>query len=316
MTGPPSEVIRFCIPRRRPTRRLRHLLARITLPVAVAAGVATAPAQASQLIDRSASGVSLDVNTAGEALLTYTARGEVRRVLAWGGVDAAAPGQQRAQVSFTLDYGGGWRKYHRPVWRAFKNVCRPYAGPPLSWLVVACTAPDGSHWALQSWSRGLPDYGTGTTAAPDLRLSHWTDSIAHLSVGIDWAYRRFDHLFGRFTYRSAGVYGNRSTSRGMPLDDFGRNLYIDTFNSRYGPGWRRENAILTHRPTGAFCYGFFPHGGRPAGKGTRYRATIIGPGVTPDVTWQGTAPARYVRRSDRRANAAIRALHDPLCAPN
>jgi hypothetical protein len=318
VTGPPSEVIRFCIPRRRAPRWLRCLLARLTLPIALAsaAGVVTSPAHASQLIDRSASSVSLEVNTAGEALLTYTARGEVRHVLAWGAVDAAAPSERRVQVSFALDYAGGWRKHHRAVWRSFKNACRPYTSAPLSWLVVACTAPDGSHWAIQSWSRGLPDYGTGTAAAPDLRLSHWTDPIARLTVGIDWAYRRFDHLFGRFTYRNAGVYGNRSTADGVALDDFGRNLYIDTFNSQYGPGWRRENAILTHRPTGAFCYGFFPHGDRPAGKGTRYRATIIGPGVTPDVTWEGTAPARYIRRADRKANAAIRALHDPLCVAN
>jgi len=112
------------------------------------------------------------------------------------------------------------------------------------------------------------------------------------------------------------VFGDHSTSQGTPLDDFGRNLYIDTYDSRYGTGWRRENAILTHRPTGAFCYGFYPHGSHPAGRGTHYRATIIGPGVTPDVTWEGTAPGRYVRRADRIANRVIRALRDPLCRAN
>jgi hypothetical protein len=48
-----------------------------------------------------------------------------------------------------------------------------------------------------------------------------------------------------------------------------------------------------HRGTGVFCYGFFGHGSRPPGKGTRYRATVIGPGVTPDVYWE--SPARSAR---------------------
>ena len=74
---------------------------------------------------------------------------------------------------------------------------------------------------------------------------------------------------------------------------------------------------MTHRPKGIFCYGFFPHGGRPAGKGTRYRATAIGPGVTPDVLWQGPTPGRYNRAADARANAEQRAaFSDRLCRPN
>ena len=31
------------------------------------------------------------------------------------------------------------------------------------------------------------------------------------------------------------------------------------------------------------------------GSGTRYRATIIGPGVTPDIYWQAAAPGAYDR---------------------
>src|SRR5579872_55184 len=37
--------------------------------------------------------------------------------------------------------------------------CPKYTGPQLAWMVVACTAPDGSYWAIQSWQRLLPDYG-------------------------------------------------------------------------------------------------------------------------------------------------------------
>ena len=55
-----------------------------------------------------------------------------------------------------------------------------------------------------------------------------------------------------------------------------------------------------HKGTGTFCYGFYPHGNRPAGHGEKYRATIIGPGVTPDVMWQGSSPGAYDESLDRQ----------------
>jgi hypothetical protein len=121
-----------------------------------------------------------------------------------------------------------------------------------------------------------------------------------LTVKMDWAYRKFDHMYGSFTYDGIGVYGFHSTPSGQPQDTFGRNLYVDTYNSAYGSGWRRDNSFLTHQPNGTFCYGFYPHGSHPAGNGSQYRATIIGPGVTPDITWQGPAPGPY----DATASAA------------
>lgn len=44
---------------------------------------------------------------------------------------------------------------------------------------------------------------------------------------------------------------------------------------------------------GDFCYGFYPHSGHPSGDGTRYRATAVGPGVTPDVAWEGEDVGSY-----------------------
>jgi hypothetical protein len=160
----------------------------------------------------------------------------------------------------------------------------------------ACVAADGSYWALQSWQRGLPDYGLAPTkaqAAFELRLSHWTGGLASLEVYTGWAYRKYDQLFGRLTYADQAVFGFRSTPAGIPLDSYGRNLYLDTFNAAYGPGWVRENSFLTHRPGGTFCYGFYPHGHHPAGNGQRYRITVIGPGVTPDAVWEGATPGAY-----------------------
>jgi hypothetical protein len=294
-------------------RRCAFLLA--LLAVAVVAPTASA----SQLIDRNAQSVELGVNAKGEAMLTYHVGGKVRHVLAWGAINAIAPSKTRKQLELKLDYAGGWGKYHSNYWQGFKNVCSAYDGPSLGWLVLGCKAPDGSYWALQSWQKMLPNYGlspSAKAAAWELHLSHWSGELPQLTVNLNWAYRSFDHLFGTYTYAGAPVAGFKSTPGGNPLDSFGRNLYLDTFNSAYGKGWKRENSFLTHTATGVFCYGFFSHGGRPVGKGEKYRATIIGPGLTPDAFWQGDAPGAYDRGIDASANDRIRSLGDSLCKPN
>jgi len=295
------------------------------IPTILATGLAAAwlatPAVASQLIARDASDVFLSVNGAGKALVTYRARGAPRRVLAWGAINAAAPSEGRPQLRFRLDYSGGWGTFRRPVWKTFRNACLPYDGPPLAWLVAACKAPDGSYWALQSWQRMLPNYGlpptTSLQSAWELRLSHWRGPLPQLEVEFGWTYRRFQQIFGRFTYRGRPVHGFRSTAAGAPLDGHGRNVYVDTLDSAYGPGWRRENSFLTHVGTGGFCYGFYPHGERPSGRGSRYRATVIGPGVTPDVSWEGSPPPAYDPELDRAADRRMLALlaGDRLCRP-
>jgi hypothetical protein len=284
------------------------------------AAAAPASGHASQLIDRNATDVRLEVNRAGQALVSYRVGVKTRHVLAWNGVNAVPPASGRPQVKLRLDYSGGWGAYRKPVWKTFVNACQPYTGPPLVWFLTACTAPDGSYWALQSWQRALPNYGL--TAGPrssvwELRLSHWTGPLPVLDIHLDWAYRRYDHLFGSLTYMGQPVYGFRSTSTGAPLDRFGRNIYVDTLDSAYGPGWRRENSFLAHIGTGTFCYGFYPHGVRPAGKGTRYRATAIGPGVTPDVMWESSALGPYDAALDRQLADVLRATvgGDRLCHP-
>jgi hypothetical protein len=291
----------------------------LVLIAAFAALALPGQAAASELIDRNASGVKLAVNAEGQALLTYKARGSLRRVLAWGAVNAIAPTRSRAQVKFRLDYSGGWGTYRKKVWIGFRNACRPYDGPALAWFVAGCKAADGSYWAIQSWQRMLPNYGLEPTAQQtvwELRLSHWKGEVPKLEVTLNWAYRKYDHVFGRFTYLGKPVYGFKATPQGNPLDTFGRNLYLDTFNSSYGAGWKRENSFLMHTGSGAFCYGFFPHGARPEGSGEHYRATVIGPGVTPDAYWESESPGEYNPELDLVANDAIRALGSGQCKPN
>ena len=191
--------------------------------------------------------------------------------------------------------------------------------------------PDGSHWAVQSWQRGLPNLGLDPwkplQGARELRLSRWSTDLPKLELWTNWAYsKRFHHVFGRFSYLGQPVFGFAASAKGAPADGYGRNIYVDTLNSAYGTGWRRENSFLAHTGTGVFCYGFYPHdpypgypaaGRRPEGKGERYRATAIGPGVTPDVMWEGAAPMSYDAVLDRQLVDAQRALYgaDALCKP-
>ena len=278
--------------------------------VVLAAAVAAPTASSSQLIDRNAADVKLAVNTKGEALLTYKVAGKEKHVLAWDALNAIAPTRGRAQVAFKLDYAGGWGKYHSDYWKTFKNACSAYDGPELHWVVATCKAPDGSYWALQAWQKMLPNYGLAPTPAQSvwmLHLSHWTGELPELTIETNWAYRQFDHLFGTFRYAGSPVFGFKSTPAGVPLD---------TFDSAYGKGWKRENSFLMHTGTGAFCYGLFSHGPHPVGKGERYRATIIGPGVTPDIYWEGASPGQYTREADATFNDEIRALGDSQCKPN
>jgi hypothetical protein len=303
----------------------------LVLVAALVAAVLSAPAPASQILDRNVTDVRLAVNAKGEALVTYTrANGQVRRVLAWGAVDAVAPDPNVAQQRFKVDYAGGFGKYRNGrYWRSFKNVCRAYSGPPLAYGVAACTAPDGSHWALQSWQRIQPLRGVEAFLpehmAWELHLSHWTTDLAVLNVSPNWTYGgALQGLFGQLTYRGRPVHGFKTPKRGIS-DRNARYVYIDTYNSAYGPGWKRDGAKVTHVGSGGFCYSFAPLTQAPAGypsvpkfpgAGERHRVTAMGPGVTPDVVWEGPALGPYDAGKDRVFNEIFDSLlgSDKACA--
>lgn len=275
------------------------------------------PAAASELIDRNAAAVRLAVNAKGEALLTYRTRGRTWHVLIWGAVDARQPTSGKPQVRFRKDYSGGYGKYRNgEYWRSFSNTCGPYQGPPLVYFVTACTARDGSHWAVQSWPGALPDLGMtpwlSVQSAWLLHVSHWTGPLAKLESWNDWVYdNRFQQLFGRLTYAGKPVYGFGTTRTGAPTDGYGRLVYLDTYNSRYGKGWMRENSFVSHTPTGIWCYGFYhfnPTKGYPhprgyssklrgPGTGEKYRLTVTGPGVTPLISMVVPGTHRYDPRN-------------------
>ena len=245
-----------------------------------------------------------------------TLQGETRQELAVNNNKRRwALGRQISAVYATLVR---LRSSAEDFWQTFS--CPTYDGPPLADLVAACKAPDGSYWAVQSWDRDLPDYGVTPTTAQsqmEIHLSHWTGALPVLTVHTDWAYGgQWNHLWGSFTYNGSGVYGFHSTPQGEPLDSFGRNLYVDTYDSAYGSGWKRENSFLMHAPDGTWCYSVNPHGAHPAGTGSMYRLTILGPGVTPDVSVTVNAPGPYDKAAELAESAGILAMHDPACVPH
>jgi hypothetical protein len=336
----------------------RLLIGVLALAAVVSPGVFTATAQASKLLDRNTKWQSLKVDRNHVALVTYFARGRTFHTLVWGAVNALPPNpaHPKSQVKFNLNYAGGrGSSLGAGYWRRVSahNVCGPYTGPPLYGLVKACTMPDGSNWALQAWQRDLPDNGWSPTkqvqSAWELHVSHWSGALPDLWFKMDWTYARapggpFDHLYGTFTYNGKPVYGFGSTSAGAPTDSFGRLISMDTLNPpwkrgyRQVGGWYRYNTFLAHRPYGDFCTGVFgkianvPTRTQP-GRGTEYRITASGPGVTPVVSWRDYGPGYYVRglqhlfptrnergpysaKLDAALNADQRAIDPDPTAPN
>jgi hypothetical protein len=272
----------------------RPLLAAVVVAL-LAGAVASAPAPAAQQIGLGTRHVRLEVDGHGRALVTYVHRGVRRRVLARGAINAVRPRRYAEQRHFRV-------RHQPPGWRRFHNRCRPYEGPRLVRVVAACTAPDGTFWAVQRWVRLQPNGGWPLVrrSRPELYLSHWSGPLALLWLKWDWSYASLpqgplDHLYGRLTYRGHPVYGFRSSRRGAPRDRFGRLVFVDTLDSPWGRGWKRVNSFLTHRPFGNFCDSIYPNrfGRHTPGRGRFYRATAVGPGVTPIVQWKGPPPGPY-----------------------
>ena len=281
---------------------VRHHLRPALLAAAIAAALLPSSAGASDLLDLDATNVRIAAHGS-TALVSYRARGTTRHVLVWGAVNALTPDSGKPQVRFKHDYSGGLRTQHRAVWASFVDDCRPYDGPRLVYFVAGCKARDGSYWALQRWQRNLPHRGwqpwTPWQRAWELRLSHWVGPLAQVELYTDWAFNGDAHgIFGRMSYAGKPVHGFHTTARGEPTDTYGRSLYIDTHDSAYGPGWARETSVVFRKPTGSFCYSFWPTHDvslpgspqRPAGNGDRYRISVVGPGVTPDVAAEALDP--------------------------
>ncbi|MGA0122731.1 MAG: hypothetical protein ACO3KD_06975, partial [Gaiellales bacterium] len=151
-------------------------------------------------------------------------------------------------------------------------------------------------------SFALPPVGdqTFTGSAQLLAYTRWSK----FSPGGYAGYLRGKHfplIFGSFTFSGYGVYGP-GNRYGAPTTVYGRNVYIDTLDSDYGPGWRRIMGVLTQPPNGTFCYEIAKKGGSGGRNGisrTRtYRLTAIGPALTPVVVVTVKGPSFHFGAPD------------------
>jgi hypothetical protein len=120
-----------------------------------------------------------------------------------------------------------------------------------------------TRYALQAWNR-LPG------APAELRLSRWTGTPTSLTMERAPRYSTV-RVYGSATFHGKPVPDRpfRATRQGVPLDKWGRNIYIDSLISG---SWKRINAILLNYPCG--CYSLWV---RPEQVGAQYRGRIIGP---------------------------------------
>jgi hypothetical protein len=256
------------------SRRLFVSTAALALALMVCVAAASSAGSSSRIIDRNTSSETL--RTVGDqADITWRGGISTGRISLLGAIDARDPLDRngdrrpdRTQIKFRKDYSG----------RSMRGggECRPYRGPKLPYVVSACTAADGSWWTLQRWERLKPNNG-GRSAPAELWPSHFTQVARFKGVQTEGQY-----VVGRYTFRGRAIHGFRSTSTGVPLDGYGRNIYLDLYNSGLGPGWRRENSFLAQSPNGQFRHHL------KSGTAQRYRVCAIGPGVTPIAcfTWR------------------------------
>lgn len=198
------------------------------------------PAEASIKIAGDARNAAFRVNSAGYATVYWTTASGSRRT---------AVVTPKKKIRYNRVASG-------------RDVSHPTDKIAIPMKVALRRTPNGRFWALQSWRRlkGGP---------VELRLSRWRGKPTKLALWTTCCKWRSEVVHGRATFHGKAIYGYKSTPSGVPLDQFGRNVYIDTMR---GGSWKRTMGILTHRPTGGFRLWI-----RKYWRGSSYRARMIGP---------------------------------------
>lgn len=157
-------------------------------------------------------------------------------------------------------YRNGAMRYGKHVKGRDRSFPTTAVSVPMA-LAVRQT-PNGTYWALQAWRRLR-------TGPLELRFSRWKGAPTLLTLGAVCCKWRSENVTGQATFHGKPIFGRHATRTGVPLDKFGRNVYLDTLRDG---AWKRMMGILTHRNTGKFSLWI-----RPYWRGTDYRGTIIGP---------------------------------------
>jgi hypothetical protein len=157
-------------------------------------------------------------------------------------------------------YRNGSRRYG--IHLKGRDVSFPTTAVSIPMALAIRQTPNGYFWALQAWRRLR-------TGPLELRFSRWKGAPTQLTLGAVCCKWRSENVVGQATFHGRAIFGYHATRTGVPLDNYGRNVYLDTFR---GGAWERMMGILTHRNTGRFSLWI-----RPNWRGTAYRGTIIGP---------------------------------------
>lgn len=171
-------------------------------------------------------------------------------------VDWTSSGRRQSVVIFP----NGTRRYGAHL--RGRDASFPTTAASIPMALAVRQTRNGSFWALQAWHR-IPSEGV------ELRFSRWKGAPTLLTLDAVCCKWRSENVVGKASFHGRAIYGYRATRTGVPLDKYGRNVYLDTYR---GGKWRRMMGILTHRPTGRFSLWIRPHW-----QGTEYRGTIIGP---------------------------------------
>ena len=136
------------------------------LSAALVAALVPVDAGASELIARNATGVRLQADAQGRALISFRSEGQSRQLLAWGAVNARPPSQAVPQVAFQLRYGGSIGSnvcggYRRPAARLEGRRLHDTGRHPLGAPGLAADAAE---------LRRRPDGRPGRLGAPALAL--------------------------------------------------------------------------------------------------------------------------------------------------
>jgi hypothetical protein len=219
------------------SRRIRAAAFAVALSTSL---LGVSQATASIKIAGSAKNPGLRVSAGGAAEISWTTRWGTRRHV-------------RVAPSGALRYGGRVR---------MRNVAARTGSGRLPLKAMVWRTPDGSFWALQRWRRlrGHP---------VELRFSRWRGAPTRLTLGAVCCKWRSERVVGRASFHGKPIYGFSNTPAGVPLDRFGRNVYLDTFRDGR---WKRMMGILTHRYDGRYSLWI-----RKYWRGRRYRGTISGP---------------------------------------
>src|ERR671930_130165 len=195
---------------------------------------------------------------AASIMVASWARTPTLKVMAGGAaeVDWTSGGRRHSVVI----YRNGARRYGAHL--KGRDVSFPTTAVSVPLALAVRQTPNGSFWALQAWRRLR-------TGPLELRFSRWQGVATTLTLQAVCCKWRSENVVGQATFHGRPFCGGHATSTGVPLDRFGRNVYLDTLR---GGAWRRMMGILTHRNTGRFSLWI-----RPNWLGTAYRGTIIGP---------------------------------------